>query len=149
MSITQTTFYGTGNFFYNTNAQNGVYQNHAFTSPLKWELAYTAPTPTGVAFVQPTESVSIPEDIFMGFSDGFWVHKLFLNGHLVGTYTFVDQQFALPVKYDYIQSVAMPVSSMGMGVGGVAGEDPCVPSPTGAATLLLAALFCGTRSRKN
>ena len=145
MSITQTTVYGTGNFFYNTNAQNGVYQNHAFTSPLKWELAYTAPTPTGVALVQPTESVNIPETLFMGFSDGFWIHRVFLNGHLIKTYTFVDQQLSIPIQFDYIQSVAMPFTPT---VGGVAGDDPCLPAPGSAVVLLASAILTRFRSRK-
>jgi len=147
MSIAQTTIYGTGNFFYNTTAQNGVYQNHSFTSPLKWEMAYTAPTPTGVAINQPTESVSIPQHMFMGFSDGFWIHRAFLDGHLVGTYTFVDQQFSIPVRYDYIQSVSMPTAPTPV-FAGVAGDDPCVPSPGGAIALLMAAALTRFRVRK-
>lgn len=147
MSIAQTTFYGSGNFFYNTTAQNGVYQNHSFTSPLKWEMAYTAPTPTGVALNSPTESAAFTHTVFMGQSDGYWVHRVFLDGHLTRTYTFVDQQFSIPIQFDYIQSVAMPFSpSAGAGMNG---GDPCHPSAGGIAALLVSAVMVRWRKRKS
>jgi hypothetical protein len=147
MSIAQTTFYGSGNFFYNTTAQNGVYQNHSFTSPLKWEMAYTAPTPTGVALNQPTESAAFTHTVFMGQSDGYWVHRVFLDGHLVRTFTFVDQHFSIPIQFDYIQSVAMPFSpSFG---AEMKSDDPCVPSVGASAALLIGAAFASFRKRKS
>lgn len=146
MSITQTTLYGTGNFFYTTEAQNGVYQNYAFTSKLNWNLGYTAATPTGVAIVPPTQTVVLPHNLFMGFSDGFWIHRLFLNDHLVGTFTFTDQQFAIPVNYDRIESVAMPVACTPEPED--PGSHPHTPTPGGAAVLLLSALFVRLRARK-
>jgi hypothetical protein len=141
-----TVFYGVGNMEYRSEAQGGVYQNWAYTSPLTWHGAYSAPTPTGEALNLPTAAVAIPHNLFTGFSDGFWVHRVFLDGHLVGTYTFVDQQFAVPVLHDYIQSVAMPFSPAE--VAGARGDDPCVPAPAGAAALLCAALFTRFRARK-
>lgn len=150
MSLTQTTLYGTGNFFYNTEAQNGVYQNHAFTSRLNWNLDYTAPTPTSEAIVQPTQNVALPHNLFMGSSDGYWVHRVFLNDHLVGTFTFKDQQFAIPVKYDRIESVAMPFSPAEIGptCDHHGGGDPCHPSPGGAAALIISAVLVRLRGRK-
>jgi hypothetical protein len=145
MSIATTTLYGIGNSQYRTEAQGGVYENWSYTSPLQWHRAYSAPTPTGVALVQPTESVALPHTLFTGFSDGYWVHRVFRDGHLTGTYTFVDQHFALPIQYDYVQSVALPISPA---AAGVAGEDPCVPSPAGAAVLVCAAVFSRFRGRK-
>lgn len=144
MSIV-TTLYGIGNWEYRTAAQGGVYENWSYTSPLQWHRAYSAPTPTGEAITLPTESVSLPHTLFTGFSDGYWVHRVFRDGHLTGTYTFVDQQFALPIQYDYVQSVALPMSRE---TAGSAGGDPCVPSPAGAAVLLCAALFGRFRNRK-
>jgi hypothetical protein len=140
-----TVFYGIGNTEYRSEAQGGVYQNWAYTAPLTWHGAYSAPTPTGEALNLPTVAVSIPHNLFTGFSEGYWVHRVFLDGHLTGTYTFVDQQFALPVQYDYIQSVAMPFSPA---EAAARGGDPCVPAPAGAAALLCAALFTRFRARK-
>lgn len=88
-----TTFFGEGNFFYTTAVQNGVYQNVAFTSPLEWRNAYTAPTPTGSSIIAPTNGVNFPHKMLIGNSEGFWIHRVFLDGHLVGTFTMVDQQF--------------------------------------------------------
>jgi hypothetical protein len=150
MSITQTTLYGTGNFFYNTDVQNGVYQNHAFTSPLVWHNAYTAPTPTEDAIISPTVAVGLPHNLFMGSSSGYWVHKLFLNGHQVATYTFADQQFAIPMQFDYVESVALPSNPTEGGVecGRGHGHGGDCPSPSGAAVLLLSALCVRFRARK-
>jgi hypothetical protein len=144
MSIV-TVFYSEGNWQYRTEAQGGVYENWAYTAPLHWHGAYAAPTPTGEALNAPTAAVAIPNTLWSGFSDGYWIHRVFLNGHLTGTYTFVDQQFTLPVQYDYIQSVAMPFSPA---EAGARGDDPCVPSPGGAVALLGAALFTRFRARK-
>jgi len=139
-----TVFYGSGNWEYRTEAQGGVYENWAYTAPLHWHGAYTAPTPTGEAMDAPTAAVAMPHTLFTGFSDGYWVHRVFLDGHLVGTYTFTDQQFAVPVLHDYIQSVAMPFSPA---EAGARGDDPCVPAPGGAVALLCAALFTRFRAR--
>jgi len=141
-----TEYLGSGNFAVRTTAQGGVYQTVGYTAPLSWHGAYSAPTPTGEAVNAPTEAVALPYNLFTGFSDGYWIHRVFLNGHLVGTYTFTDQQFAVPVQYDYIQSVALPFSATE--VAGARGDDPCVPSPAGAAALLCAALFTRFRNRK-
>lgn len=139
-----TVFYGSGNWQYRTEAQGGVYENWAYTAPLHWHGAYAAPTPTGEAMDAPTAAVAIPHTLFTGFSDGYWVHRVFLDGHLVGTYTFTDQQFAVPVLHDYIQSVAMPFSPA---EAAARGDDPCVPAPGGAVALLCAALFTRFRAR--
>lgn len=148
MSIVQTTIYGDGNFFYNTTSQNGVYQNHAFTSQLKWNLDYTAPTPTGEAINLPTQSVDLPHTLFVGFSDGYWVHRLFLNGHLVKTFTFSDQQFSIPIQYDSVQSVALVSSpTQGQGIECDHRHDGDCPAPSGAAALIICALMSRTRKR--
>ena len=139
-----TVFYGEGNWEYRTEAQVGVYENWAYTTPLHWHGTYAAPTPTGEALYAPTAAVAMPHTLFTGFSDGYWTHRVFLDGHLVGTYTFVDQQFAVPVLHDYIQSVAMPFSPA---EAAARGDDPCVPAPGGAVALLCAALFTRFRAR--
>jgi hypothetical protein len=139
-----TEYLGSGNFAVRTTAQGGVYQTVGYTAPLSWHGAYSAPTPTGEAVNAPTEAMALPYNLFTGFSDGYWIHRVFLNGHLVGTYTFTDQQFAVPVQYDYIQSVALPFT--GTPECGRGGCD--TPSPSGAAALLCAALFTRFRNRK-
>lgn len=147
MSIATTTLYGIGNWEYHTAAQGGVYENWSYTSRLNWNTALTAHTPTGEAILAPTVGVSIPHTLFMGNSSGYWVHTLYLNGHRVGTYTFVDQNFAISVPHDRVESVALPFS-VSPAAAVAASDDPCVPSPAGAAVLLCAALFTRSRNRK-
>jgi hypothetical protein len=147
MSITTTTLYGIGNSQYRTEAQGGVYENWSYTSRLNWNTALTAHTPTGEAILAPTVGVSIPHTLFMGNSSGYWVHTLYLNGHRVGTFTFVDQDFAISIPHDRAESVALPFAPT-PAVAGVAGDDPCVPSPAGAAVLLCAAVLTRFRQRK-
>ena len=145
MSISTTTLFGTGNAVYSLTPQGGVYQSWAYTAPLHWNRDYSQPTPTGEAITAPTVGVSIPHNLFMGESSGYWVHKAYLNGHLVGTYTMVDQQFAIPVLHDRVESV-----NMGAGfVGSVSGdcEPPDVPAAGTVALLLIAAAGCRRRGR--
>lgn len=137
-----TTFFGEGNFFYTTAVQNGVYQNVAFTSPLEWRNAYTAPTPTGASIIAPTNGVNFPHKMLIGNSEGFWIHRVFLDGHLVGTFTMVDQQFFIPMEYDRIESVCMPFSPPETGT-----TNADVPAPAGFAVILASAFMLGGRNR--
>jgi hypothetical protein len=146
MGYAYTTLLGDGNFFYTTEAQNGLYQNHAFTSPLEFRLEYTAPTPTGVAISPPTNGVDLPHTMFMGNSEGYWIHRLFLNGHLTKTVTMVNQQFSMPMQFDRVESLAMSFSPS-------TGEIECrrggdCPSPAGFAAIMVGVLLVGgKRSR--
>lgn len=149
MSIATTTLYGDGNFFWRSSAQGGVYESTAYTARLDWNTAYTAPTPTGEALFAPTAAVAYPHTLFTGVADGFWVYRVWLDGHLMGTYTFVDQEFSIPIPFSNIEVVSMgtgiPVEGVpeplcGHGHHGHHGGGDC-PSPAGAAVLLLGALF--------
>ena len=151
MSISTTTLYGDGNFFWRSTAQGGVYENQAFTSRLDWGLAYTAPTPTGEAINAPTAAVAYPHTLFTGSAEGFWVYRVWLDGHLMGTYTFVDQQFSIPIPFSNIEMVSM---GSGIPVEGVPepvcdhrhhGGGDC-PSPAGAIVLLIGAMFTPKRA---
>ena len=147
MSITPTTvFYGSGNYAVSTQAQGGVYQTVGYTAPLSWHGALSAPTPTGEAVALPTVGLNLPHTLFTGESSGYWVHCVFLDGHLVGTFTFTDQQFSIPVQWDRVESVAMPFTGTPELECGRRGCD--TPSPSGAAVLLLSAVFARSRNRK-
>lgn len=145
MSITTTTLFGTGNAVYSLTPQGGVYQSWAYTAPLHWNRDYSQPTPTGEAITAPTVGVSIPHNLFMGESSGYWVHKAYLDGHLVGTYTMVDQQFAIPVLHDRVESVCM--GAIELDGDDIDGEVPDVPAAGTVALLLIAAAGCRRRGR--
>ena len=144
MSSSITTLFGTGNAVYSLTPQGGVYQSWAYTAPLHWNRDYSQPTPTGEAINAPTVGVSIPHNLFMGESSGYWVHKAYLDGHLVGTFTMVDQQFAIPVLHDRVESV-----SMGTACSSAFSdcEPPDVPAAGTVALLLIAAVGCRSRIR--
>ena len=144
MSISTTTFFGMGNSVYSLTPQGGVYQSWAYTAPLHWNRDYSQPTPTGEAVLAPTVGVTIPHNLFAGESSGYWVHKAYLDGHLVGTFTLVDQQFAIPVLHDRVESV-----SMGTAFSSAFSdcEPPDVPAAGTVALLLVAAVGCRSRVR--
>jgi hypothetical protein len=144
--IPTTVFYGSGNYEVSTQAQGGVYQTIGYTAPLSWHGAYSAPTPTGESIAPPTVGLALPHNLFTGASSGFWIHRVFLDGHLVGTFTFTDQQFSIPMQWDTVQSVAMPFTGTSELECGRGGCD--TPSPGGAAVLLLSAVFARSRNRK-
>lgn len=144
VNISTTTLFGTGNAVYSLTPQGGVYQSWAYTAPLHWNRDYSQPTPTGEAINAPTVGVSIPHNLFMGESSGYWIHKAYLDGHLVGTFTMVDQQFAIPVLHDRVESV-----SMGTACSSAFSdcEPPDVPAAGTVALLLIAAVGCRSRIR--
>lgn len=145
MSITTTTLFGTGNSVYSLTPQGGVYQSWAYTAPLHWNRDYSQPTPTGEAITAPTVGVSIPHNLFMGESSGYWIHKAYLDGHLVGTFTMVDQQFAIPVLHDRVESVCM--GGIELDGDDIDGEVPDVPAAGTVALLIIAAAGCRRRGR--
>jgi len=148
-TVSVSTLWGTGNRIIETANQGSTYEGWGWTTPLLWDGALAQPTPTGTAVIAPTVGVEYPHNLFSGTADGYWVYHLFLGGHHQYTFTAMDQAFAMSVPFDRVESVALPFSvSPTAGVAGVADEDPCVPSPGGAAALLCAALFTRFRNRK-
>lgn len=145
VNISTTTLFGTGNSVYSLTPQGGVYQSWAYTAPLHWNRDYSQPTPTGEAITAPTVGVSIPHNLFMGESSGYWIHKAYLDGHLVGTFTMVDQQFAIPVLHDRVESVCM--GGIELDGDDIDGEVPDVPAAGTVALLLIAAVGCRSRIR--
>lgn len=145
LNISTTTLFGTGNSVYSLTPQGGVYQSWAYTAPLHWNRDYSQPTPTGEAITAPTVGVSIPHNLFMGESSGYWIHKAYLDGHLVGTFTMVDQQFAIPVLHDRVESVCM--GGIELDGDDIDGEVPDVPAAGTVALLLIAAVGCRSRIR--
>lgn len=109
---TNTIFYETGQKFHNIEDQGAVYVENSYTGPLTFDAATSMPTPTGEAIVGATEpSAVFLSRFFGGHSEGFWIHKVYYQGNLVGTFQMVDQEFAIPMVFDRIESVSMPSAS--------------------------------------
>jgi hypothetical protein len=74
----------------------------------------------------------MPSMIFMGDFDGYWVHRVYLDGNLIMVLKTDNQQLFVPIAYDYIQSVCLSISPDPESVRGVA-ADPVVPAPAAIA----------------
>jgi hypothetical protein len=140
--------YGTGNFLHQSNAEGSTYLDFAYTLPLSFTPSFEHPVPTDEGIYQPTVGHSYPNVLFTGFADGFWVHRVFLEGRLVKTFTLVDQQFAIPIQFDFVESVCLQ-TSIELDGDDIDGKCPDVPGPASIVTLCAGlALIMGKRSRR-
>jgi hypothetical protein len=139
--------YGQGNIFSTSINEGSMYVEVSYTKPLTFDNTLTITEPIGEAIVQPTVSnyPQIPHNFFMGSFDGFWVHKIYLQGNLVMTVQTVDQDMFIPVQYDRIESVSMEFPTESIPYDGPV--RPPVPAPGVGAMLGLAALFAIGRRR--
>jgi hypothetical protein len=146
MAYAVSTIYGEGQKFYESINQGSMYMEVSYTNPLKFDPNFTITTPRDEAFVEPTVSnyAAPAHDYFMGNFTGFWVHKIYRDGHLVYTTQGVNQDLFIPIQYDSIQSVSLNVSESIPYDGPV---RPPVPSPGVGAMLGLAALCAWGRKR--
>jgi hypothetical protein len=101
--------YGQGNIFSTSINEGSMYVEVSYTKPLTFDNTLTITEPIGEAIVQPTVSnyPQVPHNFFMGFFDGFWVHKIYREENLVMTVQGVNQDMFIPVSYDRIESVCM------------------------------------------
>ncbi|MFM2117936.1 MAG: hypothetical protein RL316_1126 [Bacteroidota bacterium] len=148
MAYAVSTIYGEGQKFYESINQGSMYMEVSYTNPLKFDPNFTITTPRDEAFVEPTVSnyAAPAHDYFMGNFTGFWVHKIYRDGHLVYTTQGVNQDLFIPIQYDSIQSVSLNVSESIPYDGPV---RPPVPAPGVGVMLGLAALCVWGRKRFN
>jgi hypothetical protein len=90
----------------------------------------------------------LPSMMFVGDFDGFWIHRLYLDGNLVMIVQGVDQQLFIPVTYDYVQSVCLSTSPDAYG-GTSLTVDPIVPLPGTSLILGLSALLFKNPRKRN
>jgi hypothetical protein len=123
--------------------QGSTYLGEHFDNPLTFDAAYTMPTPTMEAINPPTVPAgTFTNTLFMGTADGYWIYKLYYNGNLVKTVQMRDQQFAIPMMYDRVESVSLGCDDDNGGHG-----HPHVPGPASSALILVAAAFAYGRKR--
>ena len=148
MAYAVSTIYGEGQKFYESINQGSMYMEVSYTNPLKFDSTLTITEPRAEAINLPTVTnyATPPHNYFMGSFDGFWVHKLYKDGNLIYTIQGVDQELFIPISYDRIESVSMPVA---LTPGGVveSRHDPCVPS-TGTSVIMAFAAMCALYQRK-
>lgn len=141
--------YGQGNLFSTSINEGSMYVEVSYTKPLTFDNTLTITEPIGEAIVQPTVSnyPQVPHNFFMGSFDGFWVHKISRDGHLVYTTQGVDQDLFIPIQHDRIESVSMNVAADVIPGPYEGPVRPPVPSPGVSAMLGLAALCAWGRQR--
>ena len=139
--------YGQGNIFSTSINEGSMYVEVSYTKPLTFDNTLTITEPIGEAIVQPTVSnyPQIPHNFFMGSFDGFWVHKIYLQGNLVMTVQTVDQDMFIPMHYDRIESVCMEFPTESIPYDGPV--RPPVPAPGMGLLVAMATLVAFSRRR--
>lgn len=149
MSYTNiSTIYSEGQKFYQTINQGSVYMEVSYTNPLKFDPNFSITQPYGNAIAGTTVSnYSMPaHDYFMGNFAGFWVHRIYREGHLVYTVQGVDQDLFIPIQHDEIRSVSLNTVSESIPYDGPV--RPPVPAPGVSAMIGIAAIMLVSRKRK-
>jgi hypothetical protein len=139
--------YGQGNIFSTSINEGSMYVEVSYTKPLTFDNTLTITEPIGEAIVQPTVSnyTQVPHNFFMGSFDGFWVHKIYLQGNLVMTVQTVDQDMFIPMHYDRIESVCMEFPTESIPYDGPV--RPPVPAPGMGLLVAMATLVAFSRRR--
>ena len=147
MLTSVSTLYMPGQVIDRSVYQGSTYLGEHFDNPLTFDTAYTMPTPTTEAINPPTVPASIVgNNLFMGKADGYWIYKIYNHNNLVRTIQMVNQDFAIPVQHDRVESITMPFGGIDPNQCG-RGND-CPEPATGMLIALSGAVLFG-RKRKN
>jgi hypothetical protein len=146
--INVSTIYSEGQKFYQTINQGSMYMEVSYTNPLKFDANFTITEPLGEALAPPTVSnYAIPShNYFMGNFQGFWIHRIYRDGHLVYTTQGVDQDLFISIQHDEIRSISMNTVSESIPYDGPV--RPPVPAPGVSAMIGIAAILLVSRKRK-
>jgi hypothetical protein len=137
--------YSAGQIFHDSVYEGSMYVEVSFAKMLKFDYSYTMMEPLAEAIAPPTVAVTnFSSNLFMGTADGLWIYKIYNGGVLVKTIQMVDQQFAIPIMYDRIESISMGALQMTESGGTV--PTP-VPSPGMGLMLGMAAFISLKRKR--
>jgi hypothetical protein len=90
----------------------------------------------------------LPSMMFIGDFDGYWIHRLYLDGNLVMIVQATNQQLFVPIAYDYVQSVCLSISPDEYS-GSSLTVDPVVPSPATVLIVGLSALLFKNPRKRN
>jgi hypothetical protein len=129
-----TILYGRGLMPYTVKWQGSTYLSQTYGEPLTFTQDFSSATnwwtPALEGATQPLAQYD--QNIFIGDVEGLWIFRLFLDGNLVGTYTFANQSFTIPIRFDRVEAVAMgmPFSATGAFVTST-GSTPSLIPPTG------------------
>jgi hypothetical protein len=87
MGIATSTIYGQGQSFSRSVDQGSTYLEYSYTNRIGFDSNFEITTPIRPSLYCPTVSnyPQVDKSFFMGSFDGFWVHKIYNDGHLVMT----------------------------------------------------------------
>lgn len=152
--MTDATLYGQGLLPHGVRWQGSTYITQAYGAPLTFTQDFSFPSGWWEKAIEGSTmpAAEYNQTLFIGDVQGFWIFRLYLDGNLVGTYTFSDQQFVVPVTFDRVEAVAMGGMPFGNSSATVTATgsvpntdpstpvtDPAVPAPGVALTCAIAA----------
>lgn len=156
--MTDATLYGQGLLPHGVRWQGSTYITQAYGAPLTFTQDFSYPSSWWEKAIEGSTmpAAEYAQTLFIGDVQGFWIFRLYLDGNLVGTYTFSDQQFVVPVTFDRVEAVTMGgmpfgnsnalVSAIGIPV---TTTDPVVAGPgVGLCCAVAAVLVLWGRGRK-
>lgn len=159
--MTDATLYGQGLLPHGVRWQGSTYITQAYGAPLTFTQDFSYPS----SWMQKAlEGSTVPaaeyaQTLFIGDVQGFWIFRLYLDGNLVGTYTFLDQSFTIPVTFNRVEAMAMGGAPFGNSSAFVTATaslpspspdpDPVVPAPgVGLCCAMAAVLALWGQGRK-
>jgi len=151
--VTDATLYGNGMLPHAVRWQGSTYLSQSYGAPLTFTQDFSSATNwwTPALEGQTQALAEYNQNLLVGNVEGFWIFRLYLDGNLVGTYTFFDQSFTVPVTFDRVEAVAMGGVPFGSSSAFVTvarwnssppvTDEPAIPAPGVALTCAIAALF--------
>ena len=131
-----TLYFTNQNFGYSSTSlyQGSNYVGVMGLSPTRFNFSSEMLNPPSLYYQEGavTNYGEMPSMMFIGDFDGYWVHRVYLDGNLIMVLKTDNQQLFVPVTYDYIQSVCLAISPDTYPIGSV-GVDPVVPAPAAIA----------------
>ena len=139
-----TLYFTNQNFGYSSTSlyQGSNYVGGMGLSPTRFNFSSEMLNPPSLYYQEGavTNYGEMPSMMFIGDFDGYWVHRVYLDGNLIMVLKTDNQQLFVPIAYDYIQSVCLSISPDPESVRGVA-ADPVVPAPAAIALFGLSAIL--------
>lgn len=126
--------------------EGSTYLGMAYTEPQSFTPTLSVTEPIHPAILTPTVANYPVTDnpFFMGSFDGFWIHKLYVNDHMIASVQTVNQEFFAPIYHDRVESVSMGTVSLQPCVSDC---DPGVPAPGALACICIGTALL-SRKRK-
>jgi hypothetical protein len=122
----------------------------SYTNALKFDPTFniTEPRSDGLSNTTVTNYAMPAHNYFMGNFTGFWVHRIYRDGHLVYTTQGVNQDLFIPIQHDEIRSVSLNTTITSGSIPYDGPVRPPVPAPGVSMMIGLAALVLISRKRK-